>query len=81
MQVGEMLDINLPGFSGETPGSVVFPFESVSRRIEASFTDKLPERNPEYEKLGCFADVLTDRAVGGGKWSVVVCLRVLLSRM
>jgi hypothetical protein len=70
------LDINLPGFVADTTPSsdMIFAFETVSRRIDAGFTEKLPERNPEYEKLGCYTDVLTDRAIGGGKWSVYVCV-------
>jgi hypothetical protein len=70
IQVGEILDINLPGFFSDTSGDTVFAFETVTQTLENSFTDTLPDRNPEYEKLGCFADVLTDRAVGGGRWSV-----------
>ncbi len=67
-QVGEHLDINLPGFYTDSPDEVAFGFDTVSTQMDAFFPNTLPERNPEFEKLGCYSDVLTSRAVGGGTW-------------
>jgi hypothetical protein len=67
-QTGEKLDIIIPGFYSDAGRDVTFAFDVVTTKIDPGFPDSLPERNPQYRPLGCFKDVLTDRAVGGGKW-------------
>jgi hypothetical protein len=75
LAVGEYVDISLPGFSmaGEATASTTgsngvyhFAFEVMAKTLDPGFPVKLPNPQPEYESIGCYEDVRTSRAVGGG---------------
>jgi hypothetical protein len=59
-------------FSNESTSSVTsdskvtFAFEVMKKSVNPGFPLKLPEEPLTYEKIGCFNDVRTKRAVGGG---------------
>jgi hypothetical protein len=53
--------------SSTTSGSKsTFAFEVMKKSMNPGFPPKLPEEPLVYKKLGCFNDIRTKRAVGGG---------------
>ncbi len=77
LEVGEYVDISLPGFekyasdsassASTTVGTTtIFAFEVMAKSVNPGFPVTLPDPAPKYIKIGCYEDVRTHRAVGGG---------------
>jgi hypothetical protein len=77
LEVGQHVDITLPGFTKSavadaslasiTQGTrTIFAFEVMAKALNPGFPVTVPHASPEYVKIGCYEDVRTQRAVGGG---------------
>jgi hypothetical protein len=62
----ERTDAAIPSATTVAGTKTRFAFQVLAKSLDPGFPETLPDPGPRYAKIGCYEDVRTQRAVGGG---------------